>query len=114
MSAIRQPYSRFQLVEETATDGWRFGAISEFLPHDGKPVMEGDGFVEAPDGSRAGLDWCYTGEPIKIVSQPDETTWGVYEVRFPKPIYNLADLVGCFRSVLPLVQSQYQNSKRQA
>ena len=48
-------YHGFVLVEETRTDGWCFGAITAFEEPEG--CKAGDGFVVAPDGSRAGLVW---------------------------------------------------------
>lgn len=49
-------YHGFPIVEATLTDGWRFGAISAF-EDDPEGCNGGDGFVVAPDGSRAGIVW---------------------------------------------------------
>ena len=48
-------YHGFPLIPETSIDGWLYGAITEFA--DASGCSEGDGFVQAPDGTRAGLVW---------------------------------------------------------
>lgn len=95
-------YHGFPLVEETRTDGWCFGAITAFEDPEGSDY--GDGFVVAPDGSRAGLMWAVGDFPIRETLAPDERRWGVYEVAFPKLVRTVEDLVDCFRSVLPDLQ----------
>jgi hypothetical protein len=105
------PYHGFPLVPETCTDGWCYGAIAEFVDSEHYPhgCDSGDGFVQAPDGSRAGLVWeTDCPEAIMEVLPPDANRWGVWEVRFPRPISSLEDLIFNFRSVLPLLQSKYR------
>ncbi len=92
-------YHGFPLVEETRTDGWCFGAISDYAEPDG--CQEGDGFVIAPDGSRAGIVWQVGTFEITTACPPDAGRWGVYGVAFPKPVHNTADPIECFRAVLP-------------
>jgi hypothetical protein len=106
-----KPYHKFSLIPETETQGWIFGAITEFESPGGRPFLEGDGFVQAPDGTRAGLDWVTEGEEIEIISPPDSRTWGVYQVKFPKPVSSLADLIECFRSALPIIKRKYEETK---
>lgn len=91
-------YYGFPLVEATRTDGWCFGAITAFEDPDGCDC--GDGFVVAPDGSRAGLVWEVGEFPVREVCGPDDGRWGVYAVWFPKVVRSVEDLVECFRSVL--------------
>jgi glycine/D-amino acid oxidase-like deaminating enzyme len=92
-------YSTFPVVPESETDSWFYGAITEFIDPAG--CADGDGYVIAPDGSRAGLVWDVgTGEPCEI-SPPDKERWGVYQVWFPQPIRSIDDLVSNFRAVLP-------------
>ena len=95
-------YYGFPLVEETRTDGWCFGAITAFEDPDGCDC--GDGYVVAPDGSRAGLVWEVGEFPVREVCGPDDGRWGVYAVWFPKVVRSVEDLVECFRSVLPELQ----------
>ncbi len=103
-------YHAFPIVHETLTDGWLFGAITVYEDPDG--CKSGDGFVVAPDGSRAGLDWHVGRGKIKQVAKPDEHQWGVYDVFFPKPVRTTADLVKNFRAVLPQVKKVYDTLKR--
>jgi len=67
-------YHGFPLVEETRTDGWCYGAIAEFnqpeCHSDG--CESGDGYVEAPDGSRAGLVWSAGSFDTSEVCAPDD------------------------------------------
>jgi hypothetical protein len=95
-------YHGFPLIEETRTDGWCFGAITEFAEPDGCDC--GDGFVVAPDGSRAGIIWEVGEFPIEQTLPPEPGRWGVWFVPFPKPVRNVDDLVECFRFILPELQ----------
>jgi hypothetical protein len=105
-------YHGFPLIEETRTDGWCFGAITAF--EDANGCEYGDAFVVAPDGSRAGLMWEVGNFPVREVSGPEEGRWGVYEVAFPKVVRTVADLVECFRSVLPELQRIHREVTRSA
>ena len=98
-------YHGFPIIRETLTDGWCFGAITEYADAGG--CDSGDGFVVAPDGSRAGLVWDVGQGEIAQISPPDAGRWGVYQVWFPKPIRTTDDLVQCFRAVLPQLQRMH-------
>ena len=92
-------YYGFPLIEETNTDGWVYGAITDF---EGPEAHDyGDGYVQAPDGRRAGLVWEVRQGDFAEILPPDENRWGVYAVWFPKHVRSVADLTECFRSVLP-------------
>jgi len=102
-------YHGFPVVPETTTEGWCFGAITEYSHADG--CDSGDAFVVAPDGSRAGLVWSVgESEPAEICP-PSEGRWGVYQICFPKSIRTTDDLIACFRSVLPKLQRIYESIK---
>lgn len=49
------PYYGFRLLPEVVVDGFVLGAITDFQEFPG--MGTGDSFVQAPDGSRAGLEW---------------------------------------------------------
>src|SRR5712692_7107845 len=76
-------YHGFPVLPETAVDRFTYGAITE-LGHN-----RGDGFVVAPDGSRAGLAWSvHTGTQKPQITQiyPLESSrWGVWDVTFAQP-----------------------------
>jgi hypothetical protein len=96
-------YHGFPIVPESETDGWFFGAITEFIDPAG--CTDGDAYVIAPDGSRAGLVWDVGEGDIREISPPEKERWGVYQVWFPHPVRTIDDLVSNFRSVLPQLQS---------
>jgi hypothetical protein len=105
-------YHGFPIIPETMTDGWCFGAITEYANSDGCDT--GDAFVVAPDGSRAGLVWeVGEGEPAEICA-PDNSRWGVYAVSFPIPIRTSDDLIVCFRAILPKLQRIYERIRSRA
>jgi len=101
-------YCGFPLIEETRTDGWCFGTITEFEDPDG--CTSGDGYVEAPNGSRAGIVWSTDVHDTLELLPPDEDRWGVYELTFPQPVKTVEDLAYCFRYVLPELQTRYEKA----
>jgi hypothetical protein len=103
-------YHGFPLVEETCTDGWCYGAITSYEDPNG--CEAGDGFVVAPDGTRAGLVWSVGKFPVEVVCPPTSDRCGVYAVPFAKPVSGLADLVECFRQLLPELQRLYAEVKK--
>ena len=102
-------YHGFPLIEETRTNGWCFGAITEFEDPEG--CESGDGFVVAPDGQRAGLVWDVGENEMQQVAPPEEGRWGVYAVWFPRIIRTVDDLVFNFRFVLPSLRKKYEEIK---
>ena len=91
------------MLEETNTDRWVYGAITEFEAPEGHDV--GDGYVQAPDGRRAGLVWEVGQGEFSEILPPDKDRWGVYAVWFPKRVLSVTDLTECFRHVLPQLQT---------
>ena len=47
-------YHGFVVLDDVTADGFTLGKITDF---EAEPCDEGDAFVIAPDGSRAGLVW---------------------------------------------------------
>jgi hypothetical protein len=94
------------VVPESEIDGWLYGAITDF--ETGESQTEGDGFVVAPDGSRAGVAWALDTDEFYEIVPPTEGRWGVYGVRFPNPVRSVDDLVANFRAVLPLFQERFR------
>ena len=88
-------YHGFPLIEETRTDGWVYGAITE-VP-DSKDGTEGDAYVEAPDGARAGIAWSVGSYPTRAICRPGPARWGVLGIAFPRPVRSMEDLIFCFR-----------------
>lgn len=102
-------YHGFPLIHETCFEGWCYGAITSFVSPEGR--REGDGYVQAPDGARAGLVWEVGDREMVEVSAPEPGRWGVYAVWFPKPVFNVSDLRDCFLHVLPQLRARYAQLK---
>lgn len=83
-----KPYHGFLLLPEVGVGGFTLGTITDFLKD---PDLEtGDAFVEAPDGSRAGIEWHLTSEPyVLLMAPPSEERWGVWMVGFTEPMDSL-------------------------
>lgn len=94
-------YHGFPILEESLTDGWLLGVISD--PNDPNGCESLDGFVVAPDDSRAGLVWDCGVKAIEPILEPDADRWGVYSVPLSKPIRNDAELIKEFRRILPML-----------
>ncbi len=106
-------YHGFPMIEETRTEGWCLGAITEFLD-DEEGCEWGDAYVVAPDGSRAGIVWEEGEYPIREIMPPDAKRWGVYAVWFPKRVRTVEDFVDCFRAVLPQIIEVHEKVKRRS
>ena len=64
-------------------EGFRLGMISDF---ESSPE-DGDAFVIASDGSRAGLVWCFgDANSFEEVCPMEVDRWGVWAVTFPEPM----------------------------
>lgn len=99
-------YHGFPIVPETETDGWFYGAITECLDANG--CEEGDAYVVAPDGTRAGLVWEVGYQRIDEVCAPSADRWGVYAVGFVRPVRTLDDLIFNFRQILPDLKRKHE------
>ncbi|MCW5549561.1 MAG: hypothetical protein KIT44_11415 [Opitutaceae bacterium] len=89
-----------------------YGAITVY-DDDKSGCDSGDGFVEAPDGARAGLDWIVGKNPgrLRLVWRGDKDEWAIYEATFARPIFSTADLTREFRAILPAVKRKYWRLK---
>ncbi|WCN38807.1 3-deoxy-8-phosphooctulonate synthase [Aneurinibacillus uraniidurans] len=108
-------YNGFPLMMETETDGYIYGEITDHFNFDyeeDESCTSGDGFVQAPDGSRAGIIWGVEEEPyLSVCIESEEDRWGVYNVGFVKPIKTIDDLIFNFKTVLPLIKGAYNSAK---
>jgi len=96
----------FVVVPETHIDGWALGEITDYLGNE-----DGDGFVVAPDGTRAGLVWEVGEGEIQQILPPDKERWGVYAIWFPRKMRTMADVVENFRDVLPLLKQLHSRTR---
>ena len=94
------------LLLESEREGWLLGMIASPWPGPW-PKKNGDLFVVAPDGWQAGLAWESTGPDLLVISGPDESRWGVFQICFPIPVMGMQDLVRNFHAVLPRLKEQH-------
>jgi hypothetical protein len=105
-----QPYYGHPLLEETRIEGWCLGAVTDpFEPDCEKGCTIGDAFVQAPDGSRAGLVWEFHEEPMfAVLCEPDLGRWGVFHFTVSHPIAEMDDLRDAFTAMLPVLKLLYE------
>lgn len=74
-------YHGFPVLRDVEVDGFVLGKITDF---EAETCDDGDAFVVAPDGSRAGLVWRISGAPyFSQVCAESADRWGVWAVNFP-------------------------------
>jgi hypothetical protein len=79
-------YYGFKVLEDVVVEGFTFGTITDF---ELEPADEGDAFVIAPDGSRAGIVWQISPESnFEQIIPFEANRWGVYSVAFAHPMRN--------------------------
>jgi hypothetical protein len=100
-------YHGFEVLADSEKDGWAYGVITEYESED-EEICEGDGFVIAPDGSRAGVVWATDTPDFYEILGPDEERWGVYGVKFPSGVKNKNDLITNFHAVLPHFKKRFK------
>jgi hypothetical protein len=105
-----RPYHDHPLLEETRIEGWCIGVVTDpFEPDCEGGCTIGDAFVEAPDGSRAGLVWTVGERPMfGMVCQPDSRRWGVFHFTVPAPVASMVDLRAVFTAMLPTLKGLYE------
>jgi hypothetical protein len=77
------------ILEDVVVDGFTLGTITDF---ELEPADDGDAFVIAPDGSRAGIAWqVYSESHFTQIIPFEKDRWGVYSVAFTHPMLNRDD-----------------------
>ncbi|MFG0247399.1 MAG: hypothetical protein ACF8OB_00820 [Phycisphaeraceae bacterium JB051] len=100
-------YPRFPFIEESLTDGWVFGSMTEFAY--GKDCCSGDGFVFAPDGTCIDVDWEKGTEKMSFELYPvDHQCWAIFNFQYPDAIQTTEDWVKMCHSFLPKIIAKYQ------
>lgn len=103
-------YHGFPILESSEVEGFRYGMITDFVVD---PDTWGDGFVVAPDDSRAGLVWesevrvPYFGEVVP----PTDARWGVWGVGTERPMRTEDDARALLRSLLPALRPRWERWK---
>jgi hypothetical protein len=98
-------YHGFRILEDVVEEGFTFGIITDF---ELQPADEGDAFVVAPDGSRAGLVWTKSDEAaFEQLCGLEPGRWGVWGVSFPYPMESRENVRRNLRFVLPKLKEQW-------
>jgi hypothetical protein len=101
-------YEGYPLIPETAIDGFAYGAVTPI----GEPQDRGGGFLQGPDGSRAGIHWELSDSPfIERIEGPDGERWGVYRLGFTRPVAAVPDLVANLQALLPKLKVLYSRAR---
>lgn len=97
-------YNEYPVLAGTDMAGFAYGSI---LPLEESRVR-GAGFLQGPDGSRAGLQWELADTPfIMKVEGPDAHGWGIYRVGFTRPVDSVSDLTANLHDLLPRLRILY-------
>ena len=99
-------YHGFRVLDDVAVDGFTFGAITDF---EAEHCEEGDAFVIAPDGSRAGLVWRVSiDSEFEAVCAPSEDRWGVWAVAFPFEMSSRENARLNLQAILPELKREWE------
>lgn len=99
-------YHGFPVLSDVTAEGFTLGKITDF---ELESCSEGDAFVVAPDGGRAGLVWEISDKPrFREVCPPDSKRWGVWEVTFPHAMTSREDALRNLKSVLPELKKRWE------
>jgi hypothetical protein len=102
-------WHEYPLLPGAELDGFAFGCITPLEA--GRPV--GAGFVQGPNGKRAGLQWELSDSPYLMrISPPNGEAWGVYRLGFTQPVAHVDDLLANLRPLLPKLQILYARAHR--
>jgi hypothetical protein len=107
-------YHGFPFIPGVVIDGFRLGTITDYKQKDSADGCTiGDAFVEAPDGSRAGLVWEVGKERwFYTIIEPNSDRWGVYHFYVPRAVTSAKDFVANFKEILPKLKELYKTSKK--
>ena len=103
-------YYGFRVLDDVRADGFTLGAITDFEVEE---CSEGDAFVVAPDGSRAGLVWEVTeSQYFQEVIPIEENRWGVWAVSFRWPMTTRENARANLASIIPELSGRWAEWKQ--
>lgn len=103
-------YHGFRVLKDVVIDGFTFGTITDF---EAEPATEGDAFVVAPDGSRAGLVWDVSSDDtFEMVCKETDDRWGVWAVSFPFPMTSRENAALNLEAILPRLKAKWEAWRR--
>jgi len=81
--------------------------ITDFLS---EPALEGDAYVIAPDGSRAGLVWeSGCAAYFEQVLPPEQGRWGVWAAGLPLPMTTVEEARNYLAALVPQLRLCWQS-----
>ena len=101
------PTTSFPVMTGVESGGFKLGMITDFTLE--RDPVEGDLFIVAPDGGRAGIVWC-TG-PIKCyatLAVPGPQRWGIWQFQFMRPLRTIADAQWALEEMLPVLRPKWE------
>ena len=100
-------YHGFPVIEGAEAGGFRLGMITDFLS---EPAAEGDAYVIAPDGSRAGLVWRSGCAPyFEEIMAPGQDRWGVWAVGLALPMTTSDEARAYLAALLPHLRPRWES-----
>ena len=98
-------YHGFRVLADVVVNGFTLGMITDF---EAEPASEGDGFVIAPDNSRAGLVWEVSDkQTFEEVCHQTDDRWGVWAVSFPLPMTSRDNARRNLAVIVPLLRPKW-------
>jgi len=99
-------YHGFPVLDDVEIEGFRLGMITNW---EAEEAIDGDAFVVAPDGSRAGLVWeASDAVHVGLIRPPEPSRWGVWAVTFPGPMRTRDDARRNLAAILPLLRPHWE------
>jgi hypothetical protein len=102
-------YHGFVVLDDVTSEGFTLGKITDF---EAEPCGEGDAFVIAPYGSRAGVVWEVCAPPyFEAVMAVEAIGWGVWGVGFRLPMNSRENARRNLESILPELKLRWAEWK---
>ena len=100
-------YHGFPVIDGAEVGGFRLGMITDFLS---EHATEGDAYVIAPDGSRAGLVWQSECAPyFEEIIAPEQGRWGVWAVGLALPMTTSDEARDYLAALLPELRPRWES-----
>lgn len=100
-------YYGFPVLEDVCVDEFKLGKITDF---EAEPCDDGDAFIVAPDGSRAGLVWDLSDSvTVSEILPPEPRRWGVWAVSFVNPMTSRENARRNLEAILPLLRPKWED-----
>jgi hypothetical protein len=102
-------YYGFVVLDDVVVDGFTLGKITDF---EVERCEQGDAFVIAPDGSRAGLVWEVSERSyFQEVCPCEADRWGVWGVGFVLPMTSRENATRNLFAILPELKKRWKQWK---